>query len=652
PSPCQLQSLLQCSPSGLFESVQCDSSRGQCWCVDKDGMELYGTRQTGRPRRCPGSCEVRSRRLLHASASSPPQCAADGSFLPVQCKFINTTDRTELDLLHAFSRSPQAFETFSSFRRFFPLVSSYCFCSDSRGRELEGTGVELLMSEVYDSAFSGLGSARSFSQTNVYRVLQRRMLGVRLALTGHFRCPSPCEEERRAAMESSSVFVPFCEAGGSFRSKQCQQGAQCWCVDPTGREIPGTRQLGDSLVCGSGLADCPTQRRLALSQLFSGPIHPPAEFSSGASPASCLSLLRPLRDLVSVDEGPAFLYQLIEVLHGLFPSVSRALEALTRSTPRRLQENLFGGKFLKNAADFNFNGVVGTRGVLGLDQLSSQSISLQKNRDLVQAVSRALEDPAFLSAFQQTLMSVSSAPSGSLQQVLTRVLSSCPEKEDDSAAFFIPRCTSSGRFQQVQCRDAECWCVDSQGQEVPGSRTAARPPRCPSRCERERATAMKMKSNMAAGAEIHVPACSEEGDFLPLQCVGPRCFCVDAEGRMMAAGSTEGAVTCPDNKTQKLQSSAGRCSKALAEVTSFRQEVESIIILSNSSQFPVGYGFLLAEGLSLTPEELQMSQSEEELKVSERLLSRSKSALRLAAFSSELETSCRNEPVDDFNLNV
>ncbi|KAM4567999.1 thyroglobulin [Fundulus diaphanus] len=626
PTPCQLQALLRCSPSGLFESVQCDSSRGRCWCVDQDGMELYGTSQRGRPRRCPGACEVRSRRLLHSAASSPPQCAADGGFLPVQCKFINTTDRTELDLLHAFSRFPEAFETFGSFRRFFPLVSSYCFCSDGRGRELEATGVELLLSEVYDSAFSGPGSARSFSQTNIYRVLQRRMLGVRLALTGHFRCPSPCEEERRAAMESSSVFVPSCNAGGSFRPKQCQPGGRCRCVDPAGRELPGTRRPGDALVCGSGAADCPAQRRRALARLFSGPIRPPAEFS--AAPASCRSLLRPLRDLVP--DPSSFLPLLTEVLQGLFPSVGGALAALTRSTPRRLQENLFGGKFLKNAADFNFSGVVGTRGVLGLDRLSAQNVGLQRNRNLVQSVSRALENPAFLSALRQTLRSLSGAASGSLQQVLARVLGSCSEEEE--AAFFIPRCTASGGFQQVQCRDAECWCVDPQGQEVPGSRTAGVPPRCPSRCERQRAAAMEARSNMAAGAEVHVPACSEDGDFLPLQCVGPRCFCVDAEGLQVAAGPAGGAVACPEDKTLKLQSPAGRCSKALAEVTAFRQEVESLVVLSNSSHLPVGYGFLLAESLSLTPEELQISQSEE-LKVSERLLSRSKSALRLAAFS-------------------
>ncbi|XP_039973585.1 thyroglobulin [Xiphias gladius] len=532
PSPCRLQSVLQCSPSGLFESVQC--GRGQCWCVDQDGMELYGTRQTGRPQRCPGSCEVRERRLLHGFGSpSPPQCAADGSFLPVQCKFINTTDRTELDLLQAFSRFPEAFDTFSSFRKFFPMVSSYCFCSDSRGRELENTGVELLLSEVSDSAFSGLRSGRSFSQTNIYRVLQRRMLGVRLALTGRFRCPSPCEEERRAAMEAFSVFVPSCETGGSFTSKQCQQGGQCWCVDPTGRELPGTRQHGHSLVCSSGHVDCNSQRRLALSRLFSGPVDSLLlEASSGRSPSSCLPLLRPLRELLPVEGDPtSYLSHLVEVLQGLFPSVGGAVQALARSSPRRLQENLFGGKFLKNAAAFNLSGAVGARGALGLERLSSQSVtvSLQKNQDLVRSVSRALEDPAFLSALQHTLTGLGGSRSTSLEQ--------------------------------FQSEPSDLWQTPS-------------------------------------------PLLLQE---------------LDAQ--------------CPERTTQTLQSYAGRCSQVLSEVTAFREEVRSIIALSNSSHLPLGYGFLLAEGLRLTPEELQISRSEEEVKISDRLLGRSRAALRLAAYS-------------------
>lgn len=44
--------LPQCLDSGDYSPVQCDLRREQCWCVDADGMEVYGTRQRGRPARC------------------------------------------------------------------------------------------------------------------------------------------------------------------------------------------------------------------------------------------------------------------------------------------------------------------------------------------------------------------------------------------------------------------------------------------------------------------------------------------------------------------------------------------------------------------------------------------------------------------------
>ncbi|RVE63301.1 hypothetical protein OJAV_G00164270 [Oryzias javanicus] len=617
-----------CFEDGSFRPVQCSGRSQECWCVDADGQELPGTRTNGSTLSCPGSCQVRTRRLLHSSGS-PPQCADDGGFLPVQCKFINMTDRSELDLLHAFNRFPEAFQTFSGFRKVFPMVSSYCFCSNSRGRELENTGVELLLSEIPDSAVSGLRSAQSFSQSNVYRVLQRRMLGVRLAAGGLFRCPSPCEEERRVAMETSSVFVPTCDSGGSFSPAQCQQGGQCWCVDPSGREVPGSRRLGAPPACGSGPADCPSQRRRALSRLLSAP---PLQLSSRSPAASCSSLLQPLRDLLPEEAGyTTFLSRLVEVLDDLFPTVGGALQALNGSSPRFFQEKLFGGDFLRSAGALNFSGAVGDRGALSLDRLSPQDPRLQQNQNLIRFISKALEDPAFFSVLTNTLMSSSS--SASLYQVLTPLMTSCSEEEeDDAAGVFIPRCTPGGAFQEVQCRGSQCWCVDPQGREVEGSRVAGRPSRCPSLCERARSDALKAKASMAAGVKIHIPSCSEDGDFLPLQCVGSRCFCVDAEGRTVASSQTAGgALRCPERVP--LESSAGRCSDALAEATAFQQDVNRIISLSNSSHIPLGYGFLLAEGLRLTPEELQILQSEEELQLSNQLLSGSKAALPLAAFS-------------------
>lgn len=84
-----------------------------------------------------------------------------------------------------------------------------------------------------------------------------------------------------------------------------------------------------------------------------------------------------------------------------------------------------------------------------------------------------------------------------------------------------------------------------------GSRTVTRRPRCPSPCERARAAALEVRSNMAASAEIHIPACSQDGDFLPLQCVGSRCFCVDTEGKTMTVGPAGGAVTCKTLSAQR-----------------------------------------------------------------------------------------------------
>ncbi|KAG7476065.1 hypothetical protein JOB18_044363 [Solea senegalensis] len=380
--------------------------------------------------------------------------------------------------------------------------------------------------------------------------------------------------------------------------------------------------LSRSLSSSGSDHDCLSQRRLALSRLFSGPVALPPSMTS-SPPASCHTLLHPLQNLLSLDADPAFLSRLVEVLHGLFPSVDGALRTLRRVAPGRLQEELFGGKFLTSAANFNLSGAVGSRGAVSVELLSSQ-----KNRDLLQSVSRALEDPAFLSALRHTLTGLSG--SLSLQQVLVPLLRYCTAQEQKySAAVFVPSCTSSGGFQEVQCHSGDCWCVDPRGQEVTGSRTTGRQPRCPSRCERERAAALKVRGNMAAGAELYVPACSQDGNFLPLQCIGSRCFCVDTEGKT-TAGPRGDTITCAGRTTPSV---SGVCSQVLSEVTAFTEHVRRVVALSRSSHFPLGYGFLLAEGLRLNPDELHVGQSEEALQITDALLSRSRAALRLAAYS-------------------
>lgn len=250
--------------------------------------------------------------------------------------------------------------------------------------------------------------------------------------------PSSCEEERRAAIEALSVYIPSCEPGGNFSPRQCQQGGQCWCVDPSGQDRPSSRRQGDVLDCSEcpqaaaalvlvvstwsvepptpppccfshpsdlGPDSCLWIRRHALLHLLSAPAPTPLQSSSlGNSQSSCSSLLQTLGDLLPVEgQLHPFLSYLVEVLGGLFHTVGEALQALSNTSHRRLQENLFGGKFLSKLSSSNLSGLVGTRGPFVLDWLSGKRGSIQENQDLVESVSRVLGDQAFLLGLQVVL---------------------------------------------------------------------------------------------------------------------------------------------------------------------------------------------------------------------------------------------------------
>ncbi|NXF03730.1 THYG protein, partial [Smithornis capensis] len=597
----------QCQDSGAFDEVQCDMELRQCWCVDPEGMEIYGTRQRGKPAQCPGNCEIRDRRILHGfGEKSPPQCSADGEFLPVQCKFVNTTDMMFFDLVHSYNRFPRAFQAFSSLREKFPEISGYCHCVDSLGRELADTGLELLLDEVYDTVFSVAEPAPTFSETSIYRILQRRFLGVQLATSGMFRCPSKCEAERFTALQYQHPYVPSCAADGSYTPVQCQQGGQCWCVDTKGQEVPGTKRQGQRPACGEEQV-CISERRRALSRLFYGPAgyfsqsnlfstpDKQSENIDGFSrpcPPSFKELFldsglsSPVTQSPFVSQSPGLETTLTEAIRGLFPSRELAQVALQfTANPKRFQENLFGGRFLKNLIQFNFTGALGTSGKYSIDQFFPQEamserdndqgplesaeafslevskgnsilskplvgtfgrrVALQDNQNMVKFLSSVLELPEFFTFLQQVI-SVPKNFAEDLGEAVKLALGSkdCDEEPKD---LFVPTCTKEGRYEEVQCYAGECWCLDSMGKEVPGSRLRGKRPRCPTDCEKQRRSLQNLKQNLPAGSDLFIPSCSKDGNFLPLQCYGTNCFCVDLNGKTIPGirGRTGKLMQCP-----------------------------------------------------------------------------------------------------------
>lgn len=77
----------------------------------------------------------------------------------------------------------------------------------------------------------------------------------------------------------------------------------------------------------------------------------------------------------------------------------------------------------------------------------------------------------------------------------------------------------------------------------------------------------------------------------------------------------------------------GSCSLVRDQADKFLAEAERLIALSNSTHIPVGYSFLLAESIKLSPGELQQAVSPG-FQISDVLLSNTNSALYLAAYSS------------------
>ncbi|KAF1574458.1 Thyroglobulin, partial [Eudyptes moseleyi] len=623
----------QCLDSGAFDAVQCDTELGQCWCVDPEGMEIYGTRQRGKPTWCPGNCEIRDRRILHGfGEKSPPQCSADGEFLPVQCKFVNTTDMMFFDLVHSYNRLPEAFQTFSSLRETFPEVSGYCYCTDSLGRELADTGLELLLDEVYDTIFSALEPARMFTETSIYRILQRRFLGVQLATSGKFRCPSKCEVERYAALRYQHAYVPSCDTNGGYTPAQCQQGGQCWCVDTKGQEVQGTKRRGQPPACGEEQV-CIAERRRALSRIFYGPAgyfsqsnlfsmpdmqsEKIAGFSRSCPPSFKelfldSGLSSPVTQNPYVSQIPELEITLSEAITGMFPSRELAQVALQfTANPKRFQENLFGGRFLKNLIQFNFTGALGTSGKYSIGQFFPQedvaeggnsqgllesaeafslevskgssilskrlvgsfgrTVTLQDNQNMMKFLSSVLELPEFFTFLQQVI-SVPKSIVGDLGEVVKLALGSkdCGEEQRD---LFVPTCTKEGRYEEVQCYAGECWCLDTSGKEVPGSRVQGKHPRCPTDCEKQRRNLQNLKQSLPAGSDLFIPSCTEDGDFLPLQCHGTNCFCVDLNGKTIPGirGKAGKPMQCP----------------SACQVTAGQEFLKAVkLLLSNPSALP------------------------------------------------------------------
>lgn len=134
-------------------------------------------------------------------------------------------------------------------------------------------GLELLLGEVYDTVFAGLGLASTFAETTLLRILQRRFLAVQLIVAGRFRCKSRADRPCACFCREETSHLGFRVAAGSVA------------VPPKGgegthgfsRRAECTVQMHGASSPGSSLTACvsPRPHEVRGGAVCSGQVRPP-----------------------------------------------------------------------------------------------------------------------------------------------------------------------------------------------------------------------------------------------------------------------------------------------------------------------------------------------------------------------------------------
>lgn len=506
----------RCDAEGRYVPLQCHGSSGHCWCVDSHGQERPGTRTTAGE--APRDCDRPDEPVRHKTqcehhrdtiqSSGPdgrpaigayvPQCDAEGQYTPLQC--------------HG--------------------SSGHCWCVDERGQERAGTR-------------NPPGTApRDCNRPDEPQ-----------------RPKTHCEQHRDSVQTTSpegrpipGVFVPRCDENGQYLSIQCHGSTgHCWCVNSRGEERPGTRTPPGtpSVDCdrpdepqrpkshcehhrdgvqGSGtderpppgayVPQCdgngqylPLQCHGSTGHCWcvdnSGQERPGTRTPPGTQPTDCNRPGEPQRvkthcehhrerALASTSDG-------YPIVGAYVPECDADGQYISRQC--------HGSTGHCWCVDSSGQERPGTRTAPGTqrfdcDRTERPKTHCEHHRDSIQT-----------------------SPDGQLPP-----------------GAFAPECDAQGQYSSKQCHGSTgyCWCVNSRGEERPGTRTppgtpavdcdrpvpATPQPQPESVCERWRASLIEHYGGKP-DPQQYVPQCEPDGQFSAVQCYGETtyCWCVDQDGR-------------------------------------------------------------------------------------------------------------------------
>ncbi|XP_068730483.1 thyroglobulin-like isoform X2 [Montipora capricornis] len=405
----------QCAADGSFKEVQCYGSTGYCWCVDGEGSPVLGTMMRGLP---------------HCKKTALGVCAGKPMFTCLR----NFCDWS------VCPAHPEA----------------KCQVNPCGGCKVE------------------------FVDKNGNPV-------------DCFKGVTKCQLERAKASKlgSNSLqpvgrFIPQCEEDGTYSQIQCWASTgYCWCVDAEGREVAGTRMRGEPS-CSSGRS-----ARSVSSKLKDGfcPIskEPMVSCPSGncSDDANCTGMQKccDVQGCGKICQEPSFTTcpygkPFLLCLHMCqFASCPAYPSATCFSDPCNMCKVEF--------RDEQGNVVNCTQGLTPCQARQKMSTGLL-GEFVPKCRSDGSYDPVqFNEGYFWCVDKDGKEVNGTRKhlkkpscgvQPMTSVLTLCQlqrlQSGDHKPGRYIPQCKEDGSFEEVQCHPSTgyCWCVDTQGWEIRGTK--------------------------------------------------------------------------------------------------------------------------------------------------------------------------------------
>jgi len=415
-----------CKEDGSYNEKQCGG--GFCWCVDKNGKEIKGTRVPpwGEPK-CDGDpCDF-------ANGGCSQMCNSDGNGMVCSCK---EGFRLEADGKSCSEMTESCAKSNGGCSQLCATVSGKikCLCVD--GYRLLDDGKQCSRSDPCDFANGGCSQ---ICKSDGISIVCSCKEGFRLDADGK-SCSDlppvkPCVEARDAASKFGGVFIPSCKEDGSYNEKQCHDG-HCWCVDDqSGKEIPGTKKsvIWGEPKCGDlpPVKSC-VEARAAVSELSisMGVFVRSCKEDGSYNEKQCYGPQCWCVDDQSGKEIPGT-RKWKSTIEGEPKCGDPCSEPLVFGTCRGLFMRFYYNPKWKSCMGFNYGGCKGNRNNFN-NKRECEKTCVGDVTPCVRARSDA-------------------APAGFFGE-------------------FVPSCKEDGSYNEKQCHGGYCWCVDLNGKEVKGTR--------------------------------------------------------------------------------------------------------------------------------------------------------------------------------------